>query len=73
VRAVLVRDAAGQTLAMTPNAYENFFLHEPVAFPLEAWILGAFGEEARMRDVVPHGSCNRCHREGLEAGPLRLP
>ena len=73
IQAIVVRDAAGQALAMTPNAYANFFLHEPLSPPLEAWILGEDGAERRMRGAAPHGSCNRCHREGAEPGLLDIP
>jgi hypothetical protein len=73
IESILVRDAAGETLVMTPNAYGNFFLHDAVALPLEAWILAGDGAERRMRGSAPHGSCNRCHREGTAEGVLQIP
>jgi hypothetical protein len=72
-RQIVVTDAAGATLIMAPNPYRNFFRHVPVAPPLRAWIVDDEGRTYAMQAPIDDGACNRCHREGVGPGPLRVP
>jgi len=67
---VLVRDARGVELAMTTNAYGNFFRHLDVTPPLEVTLVEPSGRARRMTAPAPHGSCNRCHGANTDLGPL---
>ena len=70
---VIVRDAAGLELVMTPNPYGNFFRHSRVVPPLVAGVVDTDGRARWMSVPAPNGSCNGCHREGGEPGPIGSP
>ena len=73
VTQVFVRDALGQQLEMAPNAHGNFFRHQAMTPPLEAWVVGPRGAVVKMQGTAPQGSCNRCHQEGGDAAPIHGP
>ncbi|MCI0634787.1 MAG: hypothetical protein L0206_12850 [Actinobacteria bacterium] len=70
---VVVIDAAGRRAEMAPNPYGNYFRHLSLEPPLQAEVHGPDGTTLRMKALAPHGSCNRCHRPGGEAPPVRGP
>ncbi|MEW5850770.1 MAG: hypothetical protein AB2A00_18425 [Myxococcota bacterium] len=70
-RWVKVRDATGAVFTMGLNTHGNFFHFTKVTPPIEAWTEDADGGVLnRMQARVAESSCNRCHREGGEAGGL---
>jgi len=52
----------GRSVTMTTNTVGNFFTSEPVTFG------GTAAVDGETMDELPHGSCNRCHGNGGEAG-----
>lgn len=57
---VVVVDAGGQTVTMTPNAAGNFYATTALAFPLRRVSVGG----SSMDPPPAHGGCNACHGSG---------
>jgi hypothetical protein len=65
---ISVRDANGKSFDLRSNRAGNFYSAEPLAFPIEVAVNGRGGH--RQPTPLADGSCNRCHRPGVEG---RLP
>ena len=69
---VVVTDANGATLRLTPNAAGNFYYVGSVAFPIHAKLV-AGGKERAMPDMQNSGDCNFCHQQtGVNKAPGRI-
>lgn len=73
VARVVVTDGFGRSADMVPNPYGNFFRHIQLEPPLVATLFAPDGRSVTMRAPIREASCNRCHRAGGEAAPLRGP
>ena len=67
---MVVRDAAGTELRMSPNAYFNFFRHAKLTPPLRAALVLLDGGQREMKAPAPSGDCNSCHAPGGSAGVI---
>lgn len=71
---IWLQDSNGKTFTLRSNKAGNFYSAESLAFPIRVAVghelgHGRPGEVTDAdRPVLVHGSCNRCHRPGGEAG-----
>jgi mono/diheme cytochrome c family protein len=69
---VVIVDARGQTITLTPNAAGNFFTAVAVTFPFRAKVTYQ-GRERIMVAAQSNGSCNACHTQnGASGAPGRI-
>ena len=66
-----IQDASGKSFTLTTNQVGNFYTAEALAFPLQVSVNGAAMPGGLTVDQG--GSCNRCHANGAETGPLMAP
>ncbi len=58
---VTVTDATGRTISLLTNLAGNFYLADPLTFPLSTSV-AAGGQTRTMGVAVAYGGCNSCHR-----------
>ncbi len=69
---VLITDANGREIALSPNAAGNFTLRDQIALPYTAKVISAAGERIMVGPQTV-GDCNACHTaEGLGGAPGRI-
>ncbi len=69
---VIIIDADGREVALTPNSAGNFTLKEQIALPYTARVVSALGERLMIGPQTV-GDCNACHTpEGLSGAPGRI-
>jgi hypothetical protein len=73
VSQVVVTAANGDTAAMAPNLYDNFFRHYPLTPPLRVVVYGASGARVSMSGDAPSGDCNACHYLRGPVAPIHGP
>ena len=69
---IVITDAAGKTLTLTPNSAGNFSSSTSVALPYHAKVV-ANGAERAMSAAQTSGDCNSCHTQfGANSAPGRI-
>jgi hypothetical protein len=69
---VIITDAKGVTIPLTPNAVGNFYYTGTVATPFRAKVT-YMGRERDMAAAQTSGDCNSCHTQnGAMAAPGRI-
>jgi hypothetical protein len=69
---VIITDAAGKILTLTPNAAGNFFARATLTLPYTAKVM-ANGATRAMSEAQTSGDCNSCHTQnGLNGAPGRV-
>ena len=69
---VIITDAAGNTLTLTPNSAGNFSSRASVALPYHAKVV-ANGATRAMSAAQTSGDCNSCHTQnGANGAPGRI-
>ena len=69
---IVITDAQGKVITLTPNAAGNFTYRGGVAMPYQASVT-YMGRERRMASPAPNGDCNACHTaNGAMDAPGRI-
>ena len=69
---VVVTDAKGNTISLTPNSAGNFYYSGTVATPFRAKVT-YMGRERDMAGAQTSGDCNACHTQnGTMSAPGRI-
>lgn len=69
---IVITDANGQTLTLTPNAAGNFYSETAIALPYQAKVV-ANGATRAMSAAQTSGDCNSCHTQsGANGAPGRI-
>ncbi|HEY8924488.1 MAG TPA: hypothetical protein VIU64_08910 [Polyangia bacterium] len=69
---VVITDAQGKVITLTPNAAGNFTYRGGVTMPFQAAVT-YMGRERRMASSPPNGDCNACHTaNGAMSAPGRI-
>jgi hypothetical protein len=60
---VVLRDASGKVVRVTSNAAGNFWIDDPIDFPVSAAVkrAGAASGHASLSPTCTSGRCNGCH------------
>ncbi len=69
---IVITDAKGAELALTPNAVGNFTLRDQIALPYTAKVISTDGERIMLAPQTV-GDCNACHTaDGIGGAPGRI-
>ena len=69
---IVITDAAGRTLTLTPNSAGNFSSNATLTLPYNAKVV-ANGSERAMAAAQSSGDCNSCHTQsGANGAPGRI-
>ena len=70
---VRITDAFDHVFELTTSEAGNFFMEDPLSFPLRVEV-EVDGEVRQMQDDVESGSCNSCHScDGTAANKIFIP
>jgi hypothetical protein len=70
---VVITDAAGNRISLTPNLVGNFDTQNTIVFPYTVQIVGSDGYTREMLTPQSTGDCNSCHtQDGANGAPGRI-